>query len=279
MITLTSDFGTDSPYIAAMKAAILERFPCAVVLDLTHSIAPQNVRQGALVWHDFTQTFPERSIHLGIIDPDVGGNRRLVAARCREQFFVCPDNGLLTLFLREHSLVEAVELNHSQFWRSTVSKTFHGRDIMAPIAAVIADGVPLDQLGTKIAVSYENADVHSTKRPLVQIPFSDPVFSHRIWRLEVLYIDHFGNLLLNVTVDKLPDAVKSQLFRMMKLRLMTTDGMFFDAAYVTTYCCRSPGSVVLLEGSCGRWEVAVVNGNAAQTLGVTEGDTVIVELD
>ncbi|MDR1384507.1 MAG: SAM-dependent chlorinase/fluorinase [Planctomycetaceae bacterium] len=277
MITLTTDFGADSPYIAAMKAAIFERLPQAIVLDLTHSIAPQNIRQGALVWHDFTQTFPPESVHVCVIDPEVGGNRRLVAARCRNQFFVCPDNGVLTLFLQEYTVIEAVELNKPQFWRSTVSATFHGRDVMSPIAAAIADGVPLDKLGTKIAVSREHTSILSTNQPLVQIPFSAPIFSHRFWRLEVLYIDPFGNLLLNVAADKLIDTVKSQLSRSSKLRLTTTAGVFFDAKYVATYCHQLPGNVVLLEGSGGRWEIAIVNGNAAQTLGIAEGDAVTVE--
>jgi S-adenosylmethionine hydrolase len=277
-----TDFGADSPYIAAMKAALFERLPHAIVLDLTHSIAPQNIRQGALVWYDFTQTFPAESVHIGVVDPDVGGNRRLIAAQIRNQFFVCPDNGLLTLFLQESPLIEAIEVNNPKFWRSTVSATFHGRDIIAPVAASLADRVSLDKLGTKIIVSRENVNdpcnlSSPQNKPIMQLPFSAPIFSHRRWQLEVLYKDHFGNLLLNATVEKLPDAVKFQLSRSLKLRLATTHGVSFDVAYGTTYCCQPPGSVVLLESSSGRWEIAVVNGNAAQTLGITEEDTITLE--
>jgi len=268
-----TDFGADSPYVAAMKAAVFERSQKAVVLDLTHSITPQNVRQGAAVWYDFTKTFPAGSVHVGVVDPEVGGNRRLIAARCGEQYFVCPDNGLLTFFLRKNAIDAAAELDNPQFWRTKISATFHGRDVMAPVAASLADSVPLEKIGKQIFIREQN----NAAIPLVQLPLNEPIFDSYSWELEILYVDSFGNLQLNVSADTLPETAKTMLSRSPRLRLKTKNGNIFDITYVKTYCHQPPESIVLLESSCGRLEIAAVNANAAKKLGVGEGEKIDIE--
>lgn len=257
MLTLMTDFGTGSPYVAAMKAAIFERLPQAVVIDLTHAIAPQDVRQGTLVWCDFTRTFPAGTVHVGVVDPGVGGDRRIIAARCGEQFFVCPDNGLLTMVLQERPAAMTVELTEPAYWRPAVSATFHGRDIMAPVAAAIAGGTPFTQLGRLC-------------EPL-RLPLAQPEFRGDAWHFEILYADHFGNLLLNATTDMLP-----QTFRENMLVAIEIGDRRESATFVRSYCDQSPGSLVLLASSSGRLELAEVNGNVSKRLSVGPGDRVVI---
>ena len=265
MLTLMTDFGIDSPYVAAMKAAIYERLPQAIVLDLTHAIAPQDVRQGAVVWCDFTKTFPAGSVHLGVVDPGVGGDRRIIAARCGTQYFVCPDNGLLTMILQERETVELIEVTEPAYWRADVSATFHGRDIMAPVAAAIAGGTPLAQLGRAF-----DAD-----RQPVRFSLAAPAFLETEWHFEILYADHFGNLLLNATVDALPRSFR-EYFSSNSVVEIVVGNCRNNVAFVRSYCHKPPGSFVLLESSSGRLELAVVNGNALQRLSAVPGDRVAV---
>jgi len=269
VITLLTDFGTDSPYIAAMKAAIYERLPQAVVVDLTHSIAPQNIRQGAFVWCDFTETFPAGTVHVGVVDPGVGSRRRIIAAKCDDRYFICPDNGLLTLILQENQPEELAEVTNRAYWRPEISATFHGRDIMAPVAAAIAGGVPLAEIGTPL---------DNTTLPIL-LPITAPHFGETEWQLEILYVDHFGNLMLNATVDLLPKASKAKFAYYPDVTIdINGQGRETGAVFVSHYSGMAPGNLVLLESSSGRLELAVVNGNASKFLSAKPGDRVTVRL-
>lgn len=264
-----TDFGTDSPYIAAMKGAIYERLPRAVIVDLTHGIEPQNVRQGAFVWYDFTRTFPRGTVHVGVVDPGVGGKRRIIAARWREQYFICPDNGLLTLFMWVHAPDELIEVTNPTYWRTTVSATFHGRDIMAPVAAAISGGVPLSELGI-------HCDINSGHAMPPEIrPMDRPVFEENEWHLEVLYIDRFGNLLFNAAMDMLPEKAFARLKSSEKI-MIRVKKREYAAMFVSTYCEMKPETLVLLVSSSERLELASVNGNAAKQLAIHEGEQLTV---
>ena len=270
IITLMTDFGTDSPYIAAMKAAIYERLPQAVLVDLTHSVAPQDIRQGAFVWCDFTKTFPPGTVHVGVVDPGVGSKRRIITAKCDGRCFVGPDNGLLTLVFQDKTPEELVEVANRAYWRPEISATFHGRDIMAPVAAAIAGGVPLSELGPPL----------DNTAPPILLPMTAARFGENEWQLEILYVDHFGNLLLNAGIE----IVSAKLT---KHSVVTLDingrGPAMNAVFVSHYSSMAsdgdmPGSLVLLESSSGRLELAVVNGNASERLSAKPGDRVTVRL-
>ena len=265
MISLMTDFGTDSPYIAAMKAAIYERLPQAVVVDLTHSIAPQDIRQGAFVWYDYTKTFPAGTVHVGVVDPGVGSGRMIIATKCDGRYFICPDNGLLTLILQENQPEELVEITNRACWRPEISATFHGRDIMAPVAAAIAGGVPLAELGA----SLDNAT------PPILLPMTIPHFGETEWQFEILYVDHFGNLLLNTTAEILSAKLTNHSAVTVDINEQRQET---NAVFVTNYDSMAPGSFVLLKNSSGRLELAVVNGNASERLSAKPGDRVSVRL-
>ena len=267
MITLMTDFGTDSPYLAAMKAAIYERLPQAVIVDLTHAIAPQDIHQGAFVWCEFTKTFPAGTVHVGVVDPGVGSKRRIIAVQCAGRYFVCPDNGLLTLVLRETTSDIAIEITHRSYWRPEISATFHGRDIMAPVAAAIAGGVPLAELGTPL----------DSSTPPILFPVSQPRFGKTQWQLEVLYVDHFGNLLLNATVGMLSEASLTMPVDNPEVTVsICLREQEFPAVFVSNYSSRETGNLILLEGSNERLELAMVNGNAAKRLSAQAGARITI---
>lgn len=208
VITLTTDFGLNDAYVAAMKGVILGINPEVNMVDICHTIQPQNVSQAAFVLSTVYDVFPRRTVHLVVVDPGVGTERRSVILRTPEADFVAPDNGVLSYVVRQYvsgqtgggiqSLdkatgLKAVTLTEPRFWRSPVSPTFHGRDIFAPVAAHLASGVPLSDFGTTI---------DSLSVLLLPRPFRSP---EGILVGNVLHIDNFGNLITNIKREDLPE--------------------------------------------------------------------------
>ena len=254
-ITLTTDFGTDSPYVAQIKAAILCINPDASLVDITHAIAPQNVRAGALVLDEVAPRFPPDTIHVAVVDPGVGTERQLVFARIGKQNFLAPDNGLLSALTRTSPAEQLVALTDRQYWAPAVSATFHGRDILAPVAAHLSLGLEPARLGRSLR------QIHALPWPRVHVGDS------RI-EGEVCRIDSFGNLITDITADLLGEAESD--------RLVVTCGTIQIDGLVTTYANRSEATLVALIGSSGRLELAVVGGSASHetTIGVGQPVTV-----
>lgn len=258
MITLTTDFGTGSPYVAQVKGVILSIHPQAVLVDITHDIAPQDVRQGALVLEDVTPRFPESSIHVAIVDPGVGTDRRILAAEIGRRYYIAPDNGLLGRLIGGDPAARVVALTNRQFWLPAVSATFHGRDILAPVAAHLSLGTALEELGE---VWDQPAQV---AWPEVAVE------KHRL-QGEIIAIDTFGNLITNIPQD-LVAAADALVAATVHCGGRTISGV------VATYGQRPPGTPIALVGSSNRLEIAVVNGNAAVELRAQVGDAVSVVL-
>ena len=211
IITLTTDFGLMDSYVAAIKGVILSINPEAKLVDICHNIKPQNITQAAFVLSTAYQFFPKKTIHLVVVDPGVGTERRAIILRTPSADFVAPDNGVLSYVLQESSAkpmpdndnlhqreleprLEAVAITKSQFWRTPVSPTFHGRDIFAPVAALLSLGFPLIEFGEAIT---------SVTMLPIPIPHQRPdgsLVGH------VLHIDSFGNLITNVKSSDLPQA-------------------------------------------------------------------------
>jgi len=185
IITLLTDFGPDSPYVASLKGVILSLQPEAVLVDLSHSIRPQEVRQAAWVLAEAAPCFPPDTIHVAVVDPGVGTCRAIVYAAMAGQHFIAPDNGLLSLLADRHRPTRLVRLDNPAFWRAEVSRTFHGRDIMAPVAAHLSRGVGADRLG-------------SPQESLVRIDWPQPRQEAHRTVGQVVWIDSFGNLITNL---------------------------------------------------------------------------------
>lgn len=263
-ITLTTDFGIGSPYVAAMKGVILSFFPECRLIDLTHDISPQRILQGAIVLHDVFDSFPEGTIHVAVVDPGVGTARKIVAAKMEGHYFVAPDNGLLSLIYQKAISPEIVRLTQDRYWRHPVSSTFHGRDIMAPVAAQLAKGIPLQSLGKTIEQPVR------LRIPEVQI-HADFI------TVTSLFHDSFGNVITNLRSDSLDPTWRSRMAPSRMVEWKREKKEPIPCRIVRTYGEADSGEAVGLIGSSGRLELAVVDGNAAQRFNIAPEETFRVQ--
>jgi S-adenosylmethionine hydrolase len=256
IITLTTDFGRDSAYVAAMKGVILSINPAAVIVDISHAIGPQNIAEGAFVLGEATPWFPAGSIHVAVVDPGVGTERRIVYASVGGQQYVCPDNGLLSCVCREKPPEVAFEVSNRSLFLADVSNTFHGRDIMAPVAARLSLGLPPRELGPAI-------------NDLAHFEWPRPEARDNTVVGRILFADSFGNLISNIRREDLPSEIELERF-------------FIEGAQhrlegiARTYAELSAGAPLALFGSSGLLELAVVRGNAAAQLQLAVGNEVRV---
>jgi S-adenosylmethionine hydrolase len=247
VITLTTDFGAGSSYVAAMKGVILSLSPDANVVDLTHQIPAQDIRCAALVLADATRWFPPGTVHVAVVDPEVGTERSIVVVRIGPQLYVAPDNGLLSRLARASAPSLIVELTEKRYWRPAPSNTFHGRDIMAPVAARLAQGLDPLHLGVP-------------RERLVELDWPEPSVSGDSISGIILAVDSFGNLISNIPAEMLANfspAASTVACGGREIRGISR-----------VYADHSPGELIALVGSTGLLEVAVVNGSAARELNV-----------
>jgi S-adenosylmethionine hydrolase len=256
IITLTTDFGVSSPYVAAMKGVILSINPAATIIDVTHAIPAQDITRGALVLEDATPWFPADTIHVAVIDPGVGTQRSILYARIGAQQYVAPDNGLLGRLSARTRPSLVLRLTEREHWLADVSHTFHGRDIMAPVAARLSLGLDPRRLGPA-AGQIDRLDL-----PLPQ------GVDQKI-RGEVITIDSFGNLITNISFDLLAGKPNDN-------RACIVCGIYETFGIYHTYGEQAPGTLVALIGSSGRLELAISGDNAAARLGVSIGTPVVV---
>ena len=243
IITLTTDFGAGT-YVAEMKAIILQALPDAIVVDIAHDIAPQSLVAAEVALRRCAWAFPETTVHVVVVDPGVGTARRGIAARCAGRYFVGPDNGVLSI-ATTHPEGRAVVLDNRALHRQPVSPTFHGRDIFAPVAAELAGGLTL-------------ADVGSPATELCGSNIAPPLVEDACVRGVVIDADHFGNLTTNI-----PATLLSRDMR------ITVGG--HPARWVKTYGDAPKGLLLALIGSDGYLEIASNGGSAAAFVGSMRG--------
>ncbi len=253
IITLTTDFGLEDGYVGTMQGVILSIAPEAKLVDLSHQVPPQNVRAGGFVLYQASPFFPSDTIHVAVVDPGVGSERRALAVRTSQGIFVVPDNGVLSYILASADVHEAVSLTNPTYQLPHVSATFHGRDVFAPTAAHLANGVSLAELGPR-AIN------------LVRLRLPEPEFAPGGNLIaHVLHVDHFGNLILDVTAG---DLAEEMTFELAGRRIKGLSRTFADVV---------PGDLVAYVGSTrDHVEIAFRDGNAAQETGVGVGDEVLI---
>lgn len=255
-IAFLTDFGTRDHYVGAMKGAALSICPDATLVDITHDIPPHDVYAGALELASAFKYFPAGTVFVAVVDPGVGSGRRAVAAESGSFRFVAPDNGILTLALREAAPVSMVELADPRYARATVSRTFEGRDRFAPAAAWLASGVALSALGPPAG---------GLKELLVpELSISDVALGG-----DVLSVDRFGNLITNI--DR---ATFDRFARGSPVRVAI--GSHRDVPFVGTYQESPSDGLCALFGSSDRLEIAVYHGSAADYLGSSRWARVVV---
>jgi S-adenosylmethionine hydrolase len=270
VITLTTDFGLADAYVAVIKGVILSINPEANIIDITHSIEPQNIAQAAFILNVAYRYFPKHSIHMAIVDPGVGSERRGIILKTPSALFIAPDNGILSHVINELSLnegpsrypqnleevklkkgLEAVAITDPRFWRYPVSPTFHARDIFAPVAAGLSLGISPYEFGEKIS------SVYAFPYPKLSLDSQDNLVGH------ILYIDHFGNLITNIRRADLPQG-----------------NVIVEAAAqhiqgITRYYEQKEGLMAII-GSSGYLEISLRDGSAADFLGMIVGDEIKV---
>jgi hypothetical protein len=250
ILTLLTDFGSRDAFVGIMKGVMLGINPSVAFVDLSHEVPPQDILAGALILRSAASFFPPGTIHLAVVDPGVGSSRRALLVETPRAFFVGPDNGLLSLAAPVDEVKRIVHLTNEQYFLLPRSQTFHGRDVFAPVAAHLSRGVPPERFGKAIS------DMERLTLPLVE---------HRASGLtgSVLYIDHFGNAITNITEAD--------------VRLFSTDTLLVSIGDMQirgiqpSYTAVEVGAPVALINSWGLVEIAVRNGSAAQHLTIHLG--------
>jgi S-adenosylmethionine hydrolase len=260
VVTLLTDFGSSDAFVGVMKGVILGICPRARVVDLCHEVPPQDLETAAFLLDTAYRYFPPGAIHLAVVDPGVGGERRAVAVQAADYFFVAPDNGLLSYVLEAGEPKAAVAITNPAVMLHPVSRTFHGRDLFAPAAAHLAAGMALEELGPPVT-------------GLRRFEVSRPALTRDRIEAHVIHCDRFGNAITDLDERTLREWLGEQDERHLVVRA--------DAAEVRglapSYVAAGEGQPLAILGSSGRLEVAVNGGSASVRYGLARGQAVIVE--
>ncbi|MFB3897375.1 MAG: S-adenosyl-l-methionine hydroxide adenosyltransferase family protein [bacterium] len=259
IITLTTDFGTSDTYLAQMKGVILSINPKAMIIDITHSISPQNIREAAFIFSTAYRYFPKGTIHVVVIDPGVGSERKALLVQTDNYYFLAPDNGVLSYVIQNEHTKHLIQLENRKYFLPSVSSTFHGRDIFAPAAAHLSLGIP----ATKFGPAAEK---------LIKFPIPEPgIIDTQIYG-HILHIDHFGNIITDIS-----KAFWNQTIGKKKFSIVI--GKKKINRIVETFAEGNPGDIIAYFGSTEFLEIAIVNGNAVATLNIAMDEPIIIKTD
>ena len=255
LITVTTDFGTADGFVGTMKGVIARLAPGATVIDITHEVPPGDLRAGAFALAASCRFFPKHTVHVAVVDPGVGSQRRALAAQTADYFFVGPDNGVLSWALRGEKIKAIRRLENEQYFLHPVSRTFHGRDVFAPVAAHLSRGVDIRRLGPP-------AD------DFVRLPWPEPIREADQVRGEVVYVDRFGNAITNITEQHLSRLRRGGRGVDLGRRRLCPLAEFYQSV--------PKGQPLAVIGSSGFVEIAVNGGSAAARLSLSAGSPVTV---
>lgn len=259
IITLLSDFGLRDSYVAEMKAVILSISPNAHIVDISHEVRKFDVRMGAFLLARAAPFFPKGTVHVAIVDPGVGTERRPIIVETERSFYVGPDNGLLMLSAQRENVRHVYVVENRKYMLKSISRTFHGRDIFAPAAAYLTRGVPPSEMGSEIF------------DPIMP-SFARPKVLDRSIRGEIIHIDDFGNLITNITYSDLKLlGIKESgnlLVELGKEKMLLRLCKAYGEAEI--------GMPLAIIGSCNFLEIAVNQGNASKFFGVKDGEGIII---
>ena len=257
ILGLLSDFGTKDGYVAAMKGVIYEISGAITIVDVSHDIAKQDIRNGAFVLATAAPFFPDGTVFVCVVDPGVGTERRGIVVEGKRHLYVGPDNGLLMLSAQREGIKHVYEITNRKYMRHEISATFHGRDIFAPVAAYLAVGTCPEEIGQEI---FEYIVLSQAR---AKIEYQE-IFC------EVLHVDGFGNIITNITLDDLKQAgIEFGDVLNVQIKKQVTKIDFYE-----TYGKIQPNELLSLIGSNGFFELAINQGNAARKLDVSTGDEI-----
>lgn len=260
MITLTTDFG-DSAYVGAVRGSILDIQPQARLVDVTHGVPKHDVQAGAFALFSAVPYFPEGSIHVVVVDPGVGTERRGIAVEAGGHVFVGPDNGVLTPVARRLGVETIVELTEAKYFHEDVAATFHGRDVFGPVAAHLDLGVDVSSLGRQV----DPATVET-------VDFGEPFIRDGIWQVDVIHVDRFGNATTNLPGETVLDESEFGA-----TATVEADGLRFDVDLHRTYGKAAEDEPMLTISSAGFAELSMREASFADRYGVEAGDEVEIQ--
>jgi S-adenosyl-L-methionine hydrolase (adenosine-forming) len=259
VITLTTDFGLSDHFVGVMKGVIFSIAPAARIIDISHGVQPYNIVDGAFTIAQAYRHFPKKTIHVVVVDPGVGSARRPLLAEMAGQYFIAPDNGVLSIILAQQkrageSRVRVRHVTAEKYFLHPVSRTFHGRDVFSPVAAHLASGVKPAELGRRID-------------DYVRASFDQPAQTGaQQWTGTILKADHFGNLATNFHIGQFP-ALRTHAFSL-------NAGLQVVTRLALTFSECAPGELFAIVGSSGFIELAASEGSAAKLLGCGAGSPV-----
>ena len=259
LITLLTDFGLHNAYVSQMKGVIASIAPMATCVDISHTVPPQQVKIGSFLLSSSVDYFPTGTIHVAVVDPGVGTIRRGIVVVTAKQVFVGPDNGLLINAAKKQGHFDVYEITNDSLFNTTISQTFHGRDIFAPVAAHIARGITFEHIGKKIN------DYHVLES-------SRPRINGDIVEADIEFIDDFGNIITNLSAITFHSFIRFEKTCKIKIRRKK-----ITVPYVSTYGNRPQNETLITTGSAGFIELAVNQGNAAKTYDLSIGDSIIFD--
>lgn len=262
IVTLLTDFGTSAEYAGLMKGVILSINPSAAIVDITHQIDSQDIVQAAFTIYSSYEYFPDGTVHLVVVDPGVGSERSLLALEMKKQFFIAPDNGVLTLLFNEGKITSLIRITNSKYFLASVSRTFHGRDIIAPVGAHLSGGFDVRKLGPEIDLpdAVHLDDLYAS------------ISENGEFVGQIVVIDDFGNLITNIDFKKLPEVSLTGQEKKIQVKI----GSHVITGLSEIYDSVESNTPLALIGSRGFLEIAVNNGNAALVLNAEKGDRVRV---
>ena len=262
IITLLTDFGITDEYVGVMKGTILSVNPCATIVDITHHIDPQDLVQAAYMLESSYKYFPEGTVHLAVVDPGVGSDRAILAVETEGHILLAPNNGILTLLLSETKADMIIQVDNSDYFSESVSQTFHGRDIFAPVAAHITMGVEINRLGTLM-----------NHNDLVYLDIRKPYLSDEGALVgTVISVDRFGNLITNIDLNCLENFCKADLDKILEIEINKNRISGLSQSYAGAGS-QSPLAIV---GSRGYLEIAVNCGSAEKIFKAGKGNSIKV---
>ena len=255
VITLTTDYGINDWFVGTLRGVMARINPQAQVIDITHHIAGGDIRAGAFALMAAFRYFPYHSVHLAVVDPGVGGSRAAIVVRTSEHFFVGPDNGVLSWALRQEKIQAIHRLEDEKFFLQPVSQTFHGRDVFAPVAAHLSNGIAPERFGPG-------------QESLIRLPWPEARRNRREAQGEILYIDRFGNAITNLQEELLAG------FERKRCRIIVRGKPV--AAVHSHYGAAPTGKPAAVVSSSGFLELAVNGGSAARKFRLKVGDPILV---
>lgn len=254
VISLLTDFGLDDNYVGVMKAVILNIDPKAKILDLAHNVERHNITEAAFLLKGSFKYFPKKTLFLVIVDPGVGSRRKAIIVKTEDYVFIGPDNGVLSLALNQVKIEKIIEITNKRYFLKPVSDTFHGRDIFSPVAGFLSGGIPIEEFGRKIE------KLKSLNLPKVDI-------KDGLLRGEIIYVDHFGNLVTNIERDSFYDFINNRKFRIhFKKEVFER----INKSYTQT----DIGKPLVIWGSFGNLEISVNRTSAKDYFRVKKGEPV-----